>query len=351
MQEKASILIIDDDKDTRRGLSKILEEKGYEIETAGTGQEAIKKAEEKFFNLALLDIKLPDVEGTELLATLKKIHPDTDVIIVTGYASLENTMQALNGGASAYMTKPIKLNKFFATIRKLLQKQYSTAEHMKMFQAVQRELNRNGHSEEKVLYLATHDALTGLPNRILFDDRLIAELAHAKRNKKKLAVMLIDLDHFKNINDAMGHSSGDKLLQLVGKRLTKSLRKTDTVARMGGDEFLLLLPEISRMEAVYKLAKKLLETIRKPFDLNNHKIYVTASIGISVFPKDSGVPNTLIKRADMAMYLAKESGRNKYKSYRARRSREGKESGHPDNRWQYQLMRSHILPLLRSRLP
>lgn len=349
-EPNARILIVDDDRDTRKGLSKILGEKGYEIETAGTGQEAIAKAEERFFNLALLDIKLPDIEGTKLLATLKKIHPHIDVIIVTGYASLENTIQALNGGASFYMTKPIDLDELFAKLKKLLKNQQSNDKSMKMLQAIQRELNGNGHSEEKILHMATHDALTGLPNRILFDDRLVLELAHAKRNNKKLAVMLADLDHFKNINDAMGHSVGDKLLQEVGKRLTKSLRKTDTVARMGGDEFMLLFPDISKSEAVTRLAKKILESMRKPFMLDGRKIYITASIGISIFPKDGAVPNTLIKRADMAMYKAKESGRDNYRYYRARGSKEGREKACHDERWQYQLVRNHILPLLRSRL-
>ncbi len=349
MDNKPSILIIDDDKDTRKGLSKILGEKGYKIETAGTGKEAIRKAEERFFNLALLDIKLPDIKGTELLPALKKIHPHIDVIIVTGYASLENTVQALNGGASAYMTKPIDLDELFATLKKLLKKQQSNDKSMKMLQAVQRELNGNGHSEEKILHMATHDILTGLPNRILFDDQLVLELAHAKRNKKKLAIMLIDLDHFKNINDAMGHSSGDELLQQVGKRLTKSLRKTDTVARIGGDEFLLLLPDISKMNAVYKLVSKILESLRKPFFVDGHKIYITASIGISIFPKDGDDPQTLVKRADMAMYKVKENGRNNFRYYCARGSKEGREKACHDERWKYQLVRSHILPLLRSR--
>ena len=351
MKEEIRILVVDDDKDTRKGLSKILGEKGYEIETAGTGQEAIRKAEERFYNLVLLDIKLPDIEGTKLLADLKKIHPHIDVIIVTGYASLENTIQALNGGASSYMTKPIDLDELFAKIKEFLKKQQSNDKSMKMLQAVQRELNGNGHSEEKILFMATHDALTGLPNRILFDDRLAMELAYAKRNNKKLAVMLADLDHFKNINDAMGHSSGDELLQQVGKRLTKSLRKTDTVARMGGDEFLLLLPDISEIEAVYKLAKKILESLRKPFVVNGRNIYITASIGISIFPKDGAIPNTLIRRADMAMYIAKEQGRNNYRYYRAQQGKEVQANGYDDERWQYKLVRSHILPLLRSRLP
>ncbi len=318
MSTTANILIVDDDKDTRYGLGKILGRKGYNIETAETGHEALEKAKQRFYNLALLDIKLPDIDGTKLLVTLKRHHPSLDVIIVSGYASRENTMQALNGGASAYITKPIKLDELFATVKKLLKKQHSASESRKMFQAVLRELNGNGLSEEKILFMATHDALTSLPNRILFDDRLTVELARTKRSKKKLAVMLIDLDRFKNVNDAMGHSSGDKLLKLVGKRLIKGMRKSDTVARMGGDEFLLLLPELSRVEAMIKIVQKILDSLRGPFLMNGHKIYITASIGVSVFPKDGSVPNTLIKKADMAMYRVKEQGRNNYCFYQAK---------------------------------
>jgi diguanylate cyclase (GGDEF)-like protein len=350
MIDKASILIVDDDKDTRRGLGKILREEGCEIDSAGTGQEAVERLDEKSFNLVILDIKLPDIEGTKLLTNIKKTHPDIDVVIVTGYASLDNTMEALNGGASAYITKPIVLKELFATLRKLLKKQQSNAGKNRMLQAVQRELGKNGHSEEKILYMATHDALTELPNRILFDDRLAVALEHAKRYTKKMAVMLIDIDHFKSINDTMGHSTGDKLLQLMGERLKRNLRKSDTVARMGGDEFLLLLPEILSIKAAYKLAEKMLETIRKPFVLNGRRISITASIGISIFPKDGGIPNALIKRADMAMYWAKEQGRDKYKCCCARSSKNEQKSSHPEKKWQYKLVRSHILPLLRSRL-
>jgi len=199
--------------------------------------------------------------------------------------------------------------------------------------------------------MATHDALTGLPNRILFHDRITIELAHAKRNKKKLAVMLIDLDHFKNVNDALGHHAGDKLLILAGKRLLKYLRRTDTVARIGGDEFLLLIPDISKIGSVYMVADKVLEAFRKPFFMDGQKIYITASIGISMYPKDGCVPDRLIKRADMAMYKAKEQGRNNCRYYCAGRSTKKRDKDHPDKKWQYQLVRSHILPLLRSRLP
>lgn len=331
MRKKASILIVDDDESTRKTLALLLGKKGYEIETAAIGREAIDKAQGRFFNVVLLDIKLPDMEGTELLALLKEIRPDLEVIIVTGYASLENTIQALNGGASAYITKPLKLNKLLVTIREVLEKQLLVIENRRLYQEVQQELAERKQAEEKLVHMATHDALTGLPDRALFNDRLTQELAHAQRSQQKLAVMLLDLDHFKNVNDTLGHSGGDKLLQSVGRRLASLLRKSDTVARMGGDEFLLLLPEITQAEDATKLAHKILEVFQKPFVFDGHKLDITTSIGIAISLNDSNDPDILVKEADIAMYRAKEKGRNNYQCYSGKGGRDGRESRYSDS--------------------
>lgn len=318
MRKEASILIVDDDKSTRKMLSLILKKKRYEVETAGTGREAIEKAKGRYFNLALLDIRLHDVKGTELVVPLKEMHPDLEVIIVTGYASLENAVQALNGRASAYLTKPLKMDELLVAVRKVLEKQYLTRENRRLYQAAQRELAEFKQAEEQLVYMATHDALTGLPNRLLFNDRLTQEFAHAQRNKQKLAVMLLDLDHFKGINDRLGHSMGDKLLQLVGRRLKKLLRKSDVVARMGGDEFLLLLPEIARVEDVAKIANKILEAVRKPYVFDGQKLDITASIGIAISSNGCIDNNNLVKNADIAMYKAKSHGRDNFQFSSAR---------------------------------
>ncbi|MBW2039118.1 MAG: sensor domain-containing diguanylate cyclase [Deltaproteobacteria bacterium] len=170
-------------------------------------------------------------------------------------------------------------------------------------------------AEQQLAYMATHDPLTGLPNRMLFNDRLTLALAHAQRKQQKLAMMLLDLDRFKEVNDTLGHSAGDKLLQAVGDRLARLLRKSDTVARMGGDEFLLLLPEIVRMEYVAKIAQKILEAFREPFVLDDHKLHITTSIGIAIYPEDGEYTDTLMKNADIAMYRAKQKGRDNYQRY------------------------------------
>lgn len=332
MKEKASILIVDDDEKTCKTLALLLGKKGYETETAGTARKAVEKLKEKFFNLTLLDIKLPDMEGIELVTPLKEIYPDMDVIIVTGHASLENSVRALNGGASAYIKKPMKMDELLAAIKKALETQRVAMENRRLYDAAQRELAEHKQAEEQLVYMATHDALTGLPNRVLFNDRLTQELAHAQRNKQKLAVMLLDLDYFKDVNDKLGHSVGDKLLQLVGRRLAGLLRKSDVVARMGGDEFLLLLPEIARVENVVKVANKILEVIRKPFVFNSHELDITTSIGIAVFPNDGEDPSTLVKNVDMAMYRAKGRGRDNHQCYSVEEGRDARESQHHDRR-------------------
>jgi diguanylate cyclase (GGDEF)-like protein/PAS domain S-box-containing protein len=439
MGEKERILIVDDNESARRSLKLIFKKKGYEVETAGTGREAIEKAQGRFFNLALLDIRLPDMEGIELLVPLKELHSDMAVILVTGYASLKTAVQALNDGASGYITKPLNVDEVLSKAGDVFEKQRLVVENRRLFHAAQRELaerkrveealreseekyrslfeaspvgigmsdlegnvfasnqsmleltgytpeelqtvklgdtyvdpdeykrllkalQKNGkvrdwevrlkrkdgtvyfallnvdqlelggrkvilttarditerkQAEEELAYMATHDALTGLPNRWLLNDRLTLRLAHAHRNQQKLALTLLDLDHFKDVNDTLGHTVGDKLLQVVGERLKSLVRKSDTVARMGGDEFMLLLalPGIGGEEDAANIAQRILEAFRKPFVFNGHEIRITTSIGIAFYPDDGEDADTLMKNADIAMYRAKERGRDNYQYY------------------------------------
>jgi diguanylate cyclase (GGDEF)-like protein/PAS domain S-box-containing protein len=183
------------------------------------------------------------------------------------------------------------------------------------FVAITKDISERKQREEQLYYLATHDALTGLPNRVLFNDRLSLALYQANRSQQRLAVMLIDLDNFKEVNDTLGHRTGDKLLQAVGERIKNLLRKSDTVARMGGDEFLLLLPGICRIDDVATVAQKILDVFQEPFMVKDHKLHITTSIGIAIFPHHGKDDDTLIKNADIAMYRAKRYGRNSYQYY------------------------------------
>jgi len=173
-----------------------------------------------------------------------------------------------------------------------------------------RDISARKRLERNLAFAATHDSLTGLPNRILFTDHYMLALAGAKRYHKKLAIIVLDIDHFKDINDALGHHYGDQLLKEFGNRLSNVVRKTDTVSRMGGDEFALLLTEVTEIKNIANVAQNILENISKPFTLNNHNYRITASIGISTYPDDGEDIETLMKYADTAMYQAKQNGRN-----------------------------------------
>jgi diguanylate cyclase (GGDEF)-like protein/PAS domain S-box-containing protein len=178
-----------------------------------------------------------------------------------------------------------------------------------------RDITARKRAEEELAYMATHDSLTGLPNRTLFSDRLTMALTRARRSKKNLAVMLLDLDYFKDVNDTLGHSMGDHLLRAVGNRLSGLLRKGDTIARIGGDEFLLLLPELLQIEYATTLAQKILHAFREPFAFNDHQLHITTSIGIAIFPDDGDNADTLMKNADIAMYRTKNKGRDGFQRY------------------------------------
>jgi len=160
--------------------------------------------------------------------------------------------------------------------------------------------------------MAYHDALTGLPNRTLFNDRLNMAILNAQRNHKRAAVMMLDLDNFKQINDVWGHKFGDLLLKTVGDRLIITLRKSDNVARMGGDEFLVIIPEVDHVEDTDIIAGKILQAFSETFVISDRNLSVTTSVGIAMYPQDGKDAETLIKHADIAMYAAKTTGRNRH---------------------------------------
>jgi diguanylate cyclase (GGDEF)-like protein/PAS domain S-box-containing protein len=180
-----------------------------------------------------------------------------------------------------------------------------------------RDVTQRKETEKQLEYRAYYDSLTGLPNRLLFRDRVVNSLLQARRNRVSLSVMYLDLDHFKLVNDGLGHSFGDSLLADVATRLQTALRASDTISRIGGDEFSILLPEVVSMDAVAGVARKILESLTKPFRLGGHDLFVTASLGIACYPADGDDVETLLKCADAAMYRAKELGRNQSQLFTA----------------------------------
>ncbi|MGA2437147.1 MAG: GGDEF domain-containing protein [Acidobacteriaceae bacterium] len=172
----------------------------------------------------------------------------------------------------------------------------------------------------QIAHSAAHDSLTDLPNRVLLNDRLCQAIALAGRQARIVAVLFLDLDSFKNINDSLGHSTGDKLLHSIATRLRDCVRTPDTVSRQGGDEFVVLLQDVRQAEEVVLVAKRILKAVAVPHAIDHHALHVTASIGVSVYPGDGQDAETLIKNADTAVYQAKEGGRHGYKFFRPERS-------------------------------
>jgi 5-methylcytosine-specific restriction enzyme A len=177
------------------------------------------------------------------------------------------------------------------------------------------DITERKRSEEKIQRMAYHDSLTGLPNRNLFSDRLGIALAQARRNQKTVGVAMLDLDKFKDVNDALGHGVGDLLLKAATERLNTALRKGDTVARFGGDEFVLILPDLRVIEDAIQVAQKIVDSFCKPFLVDTHQLTVTTSIGIAIYPNDGTDEAMLLKNADIAMYQAKQAGRARYQLY------------------------------------
>ncbi len=180
------------------------------------------------------------------------------------------------------------------------------------YQGIIRDITATKQAENTIRHMAYHDALTGLPNRVLFNDRLTVAINNASRHQIKTAVLMLDLDKFKQVNDVLGHKVGDLLLKAVAERLTNTLRRQDTVARMGGDEFMIILPEIEHTMYAEIVAQKIIDVFQRPFMLEEKELSVTSSVGVSVFPLDGEDADTLMKHADLAMYCSKGLGRNKY---------------------------------------
>src|SRR3989442_11467889 len=294
-REEMKVLLVEDSPSDARIVSELLADAGrrkLSLVCASTLGDALSRVRGQLFDAILLDLSLPDSDGLDRLASLHGRLTGVPIVVLTGLKDEALAARALRQGAQDYVVK----GKFDGeSLSRAL-------EH-----AIERE--RGGIYIE---YLAHHDPLTDLPNPTLLHDRLSLALEHARRNRLTLAVLFIDLDHFKEINDSLGHGTGDQLLQAVAARLCSCVRASDTVARVGGDEFTILLPEIKRAQDLVTVSSKILNNFRLPFLIGRRENSVTASIGASLYPNDGEDPDTLLKSADSAMYLAKEQGRNNF---------------------------------------
>jgi len=253
--------------------------------------------QQQAFDVMLLDLSLPDSQGLSAINHILSLAPQLPIVVLSSLDDPELEVQAVKLGAQDYLVKGQGAGKLLK--RSLLY-------------AIERK-----HSEERLAHLASFDQLTDLPNRNLFNERLVASLQQAKRHKRQMVLMFLDLDHFKDINDTLGHSAGDKLLQDVARRLQGCVRAEDTLARLGGDEFTIIMNEVRQQKDSAAVAEKIIDVLASPFVLEGEEVFVTTSIGIAGYPSCGSDPETLIRHADTALYRAKSEGRGNYRFFEA----------------------------------
>ena len=301
-----TVLLVEDNPGDARLLGKIFNEEGSHS-TKLTRVDCMSAAEthlaEHAVNIILLDLGLPDAQGLEAIQRAHAAAPGVPLVVLTGLDDELLAVQALQQGAQDYLIKgQIETRGLLRALRYAIERKTMESAALAMARQM-------AHSAE-------HDFLTGLPNRMLLNDRVGQAIALATRHTKKVAVLFLDLDGFKHINDSLGHPIGDKLLQSVAKRLVDCIRGSDSVSRQGGDEFVLLLLELERAEDAAVTARRMLEAVAQPHTIDQHDLHVTASIGLSIYPDDGLDAETLIKNADTAMYQAKENGRRSFQFFK-----------------------------------
>lgn len=335
MQINPKILLVNDHQPSLLAMETLLargaEENGYSIITAHSGEEALRCLLQDQFAVILLDVSMPGMDGFET-AEIIHSHPrsaSTPIIFITAhYADEMNRLKGYELGAVDYLITPVipkilqsKIAVFVELAKKNMQLELKTEELADLNKNLQvkqmRQLKRNNEAlaaevivrrkaEELAHELAIKDPLTGLLNRRSLIDRLEEAIVRAKRTKEPLALLFLDMDRFKIVNDTLGHDVGDDLLKMISARISASVRETDLVSRLGGDEFVVLMQGMSCYTDAATVAKKIAHNSNPPFEVGSHCIKSSVSIGISLFPQDGEDAHTLMRNADLAMYHAKQ---------------------------------------------
>ena len=320
--QRAKILVCDDDFNVRLLTRQCLEAENMVVVEAADGPEAIDVFMRERPDLVFLDVEMPGMTGLEVCKRLRKMPQGESIpiMIVTGSDDRQSIDDGFEAGATQYKTKPVNWSLLGRDVQYMLRASDA-------FNSLKRQ-------EDRLRYLAYYDPLTSLPNRRSFNEQLNRILKRCRRHKTSAALMFIDLDHFKRINDSIGHGRGDRLLVEIAKRLTVELREDDAInyysdksaeedasdsnteiARLGGDEFTVVLSDISDGLQVERVANRILTSLSEPIALQSHNPVVTPSVGIALFPQDGEDPDTLVRNADTAMYAAKAQGRACFRFY------------------------------------
>ena len=288
MSEKIKILVVDDAEVMRNLLTGVLTDAGYEVKAVSTGEKAVGEIKEDDYDVVITDLKMPGMNGLEVIKETKQINKDICIIAITAYPSVKSAVEAMREGAYDYITKPFDIEEIKLVVHRVAERYL-----------LLKQVGRKGFYRE----LPILDDLTGTYNHRHFHEVLPHEIERAKRYSQLFCLLMIDIDDFKKYNDTHGHLAGDKLLANIANLLISSMRSADIVFRYGGEEFVVILPQVGKQGGVSS-AKRILKLIKQ-------KLSVTVSIGVTSFPDDGASKNELINQADSAMHQAKKLGKNR----------------------------------------
>ena len=295
-----TLLLVEDDQKEALVIKNMLREglqNQFTLEQSPSVSRALELVQKYSFQAIILDLHLPDGKSFESIPQFIQYCPGAPILILSGVEDEDRAIQAVKSGAQDYLIKG--------------QTSSST-----LCRAIRYAMERH-RATQRITQLAHYDHLTGLANRGLFYERLNCAVARCNRNDTAMALMFLDLDHFKEINDTLGHDCGDSLLKTVATRVKKCIREIDTAVRLGGDEFAVLLEQIVSVEDVASVAQRILHLLAQPVLINQHQLHVRGSLGITIYPWDSANPQELLSHADAAMYRAKAQGGHNYQFYTA----------------------------------
>ena len=296
---KAKILVVDDSPDNVDLMLEILRDAGYTNVTATMRPAQVCPLHrEHCYDLILLDLQMPELNGFQVMKGLKEIEHGGYLPVLALTAQPSFKIAALEAGARDFISKPFDLLEVHKRIHNMLE-----------VRLLYKELAQYSKQQQE---LALHDPLTGLPNRRLLEDRIEHTLQQSARSRGKSAILYLDLDGFKAINDSYGHGYGDEILKMVAARLVGASRKEDTVARIGGDEFVIVLGNLAGKGDAREPAAKLIEVISEPYFINDLTLRLSTSIGIAIYPDDASTVDSLLGAADTALYEAKRAGKNRF---------------------------------------
>ena len=308
------ILIVGDDQQMRATIARTLTDNNYRVSTASSGMEAILLYHKERFSLVFTDTALADMTGFELLNAIRSMNFDVQIIFMTTYSSEDNLLEALRAGVTDYIVKPEEdIDQLLAAARRAYTRICLQKENKQLIEKLKFKTEALKKANALLENIAIHDNLTGLYNHRYFQNRISAEIHRCQRYGEFFSLLFIDLDHFKNYNDINGHMEGDELLKTIARLFMDVFRTTDSIARYGGDEFVVILPETNFDQAVFVGNKLCREVAEFPFGgidcMPDGRI--TISIGCASYPKDGTTTNDLLRSADQALYKAKAEGRGK----------------------------------------